>query len=90
MSYDIDRDTGDVGPGFMEAAHLGIGEGIRGYLIGLALSVLLTAASVYVLYTQLIWGGSRQVGCASAVGADEEFLVCRYSDAGNVMGQRPA
>ena len=41
-------------------------------------------------YTQLIWRGSRQVGCASAVGADEEFLVCRYSDAGNVMGQRPA
>jgi hypothetical protein len=41
-------------------------------------------------YTQLIWRASRQVGCASAVGADEEFLVCRYSDAGNVMGQRPA
>jgi hypothetical protein len=41
-------------------------------------------------YTQLIWRASRQVGCASAVGANEEFLVCRYSDAGNVMGQRPA
>lgn len=41
-------------------------------------------------YTQLIWRNSRRVGCASAVGRDEEFLVCRYSEAGNVTGQRPA
>jgi hypothetical protein len=41
-------------------------------------------------YTQLIWRASRQVGCASAVGAREEFLVCRYSEAGNVYGERPA
>jgi hypothetical protein len=41
-------------------------------------------------YTQLIWRASRQVGCASAVGRNEEFLVCRYSEAGNVIGQRPA
>ena len=41
-------------------------------------------------YTQLIWRNSRRVGCASAVGRNEEFLVCRYSDAGNITGQRPA
>jgi hypothetical protein len=41
-------------------------------------------------YTQMIWRSSRQVGCASAVGAREEFLVCRYSQAGNVYGERPA
>jgi hypothetical protein len=41
-------------------------------------------------YTQLIWRTSRRVGCASAVGRDEEFLVCRYSEAGNITGQRPA
>jgi hypothetical protein len=41
-------------------------------------------------YTQLIWRASRQVGCATAVGRDEEFLVCRYSTAGNVYGERPA
>jgi len=28
-------------------------------------------------YTQLIWRDTRQVGCATAVGRDEEFLVCR-------------
>lgn len=41
-------------------------------------------------YTQLIWRNSRRVGCASAVGRNEEVLVCRYSQAGNVTGQRPA
>jgi hypothetical protein len=41
-------------------------------------------------YTQLIWRASRQVGCATAIGAQEEFLVCRYSEAGNVYGERPA
>ena len=41
-------------------------------------------------YTQIIWRSSRQVGCATAVGAREEFLVCRYSAAGNVYGERPA
>lgn len=41
-------------------------------------------------YTQLIWRNSRRVGCAVATGRSEEFLVCRYSEAGNVMGQRPA
>jgi hypothetical protein len=41
-------------------------------------------------YTQLIWRSSGEVGCASAVGSHEEVLVCRYSDAGNVYGERPA
>jgi hypothetical protein len=41
-------------------------------------------------YTQMIWRSTRQVGCATAVGRREEFLVCRYSDAGNVYGERPA
>jgi hypothetical protein len=41
-------------------------------------------------YTQLIWRSTRQVGCATAVGQHEEVLVCRYSEAGNVYGERPA
>ena len=41
-------------------------------------------------YTQMIWRESGQVGCATAVGRYEEFLVCRYSAAGNVYGERPA
>ena len=41
-------------------------------------------------YTQVIWRDSRRVGCAAAVGRNEEFLVCRYSEPGNITGQRPA
>jgi hypothetical protein len=41
-------------------------------------------------FTQLIWRRSGEVGCATAVGKREEFLVCRYSAAGNVYGERPA
>jgi Cysteine-rich secretory protein family len=41
-------------------------------------------------YTQLIWRGSGEVGCATAVGRSEEFLVCRYTQAGNIYGERPA
>lgn len=40
-------------------------------------------------YTQLMWRQSRSVGCALAAGSSEEILVCRYSDAGNYIGERP-
>ncbi len=29
-------------------------------------------------YTQMIWGGTRSVGCAVASNTDDDFLVCRY------------
>lgn len=38
-------------------------------------------------YTQLIWRDTRQVGCAAARGAREDVLVCRYSSAGNYIGE---
>jgi len=40
-------------------------------------------------YTQLVWRDTGQVGCALAPGAEDEILVCRYSQAGNVEGERP-
>jgi hypothetical protein len=40
-------------------------------------------------YTQLIWSRTGAVGCALVRGQDEDFLVCRYSQAGNVLGERP-
>lgn len=40
-------------------------------------------------YTQIIWRGTRQVGCAVASNAQDDYLVCRYLPAGNVMGASP-
>ncbi|KLE35531.1 CAP domain-containing protein [Aurantiacibacter luteus] len=35
-------------------------------------------------YTQVVWRETRQLGCAVARGARDDFLVCRYWPAGNV------
>lgn len=40
-------------------------------------------------YTQVIWSRTGAVGCALERGREEDFLVCRYSQAGNVVGERP-
>jgi len=37
-------------------------------------------------FTQMIWAGSTRVGCAVRSSRDYDYLVCRYSPAGNVMG----
>ena len=39
-------------------------------------------------YTQLIWPATQRVGCAVRSSADFDYLVCRYSGPGNVMGDR--
>ena len=40
-------------------------------------------------YTQIIWPTSLRVGCAVASNARDDFLVCRYSPAGNIVGRDP-
>lgn len=40
-------------------------------------------------YTQLMWRTTGEVGCARAASQREDILVCRYSDAGNYVGERP-
>lgn len=40
-------------------------------------------------YTQIIWRGTKWVGCAVVSNAHEDYLVCRYLPAGNVMGASP-
>lgn len=39
-------------------------------------------------YTQVIWPGTRELGCAIARTRSDEVLVCRYWPAGNVWGER--
>jgi Cysteine-rich secretory protein family len=38
-------------------------------------------------YTQIVWPTTTRVGCAIASNARNDFLVCRYSPAGNVIGR---
>jgi hypothetical protein len=38
-------------------------------------------------YTQVVWRGTQEVGCAVAHNAKDDFLVCRYYPAGNWWGQ---
>lgn len=40
-------------------------------------------------YTQLMWRSTTHVGCAVARGAEDDFLVCRYAEGGNVLGEVP-
>lgn len=37
-------------------------------------------------YTQVVWHGTREVGCAVARNRQDDFLVCRYWPAGNTYG----
>lgn len=38
-------------------------------------------------YTQMIWPMTQRVGCALAATARVDYLVCRYSPAGNIDGR---
>lgn len=40
-------------------------------------------------YTQMVWASSKGVGCALVRGRYDEFFVCRYSEGGNVIGEKP-
>jgi hypothetical protein len=40
-------------------------------------------------YTQLVWRSTAQVGCAIRAAGDDEVLVCRYMEGGNVVGEMP-
>ena len=40
-------------------------------------------------YTQVIWKTTTSVGCALAGNGKMDYLVCRYSSPGNLIGQKP-
>jgi pathogenesis-related protein 1 len=40
-------------------------------------------------YTQIVWSGTKEVGCAVARGGGREFWVCNYDPPGNWVGKRP-
>ncbi len=38
-------------------------------------------------YTQIIWRDTQRLGCGLATGSGRDYLVCRYSPQGNIVGQ---
>ena len=40
-------------------------------------------------YTQIVWAGTRSVGCAVATDRRQEVWVCNYDPPGNIVGYRP-
>jgi uncharacterized protein YkwD len=40
-------------------------------------------------YTQIVWAGTREVGCGVARGPNREVWVCNYDPPGNWVGRRP-
>jgi pathogenesis-related protein 1 len=40
-------------------------------------------------YTQIIWAGTQEVGCAVARSEGREVWVCEYDPPGNWIGKRP-
>lgn len=39
-------------------------------------------------YTQIVWPGSRRLGCHVEQAPSFDYLICRYAPAGNVIGAR--
>jgi len=58
---DADHNLDDVAPGDIDAG-IDIRSEVQGYVIGLALAVLLTATSFYVAVTDQIWAPGIPVG----------------------------
>ena len=48
-----------------------------------------TCSGVCGHYTQLVWRGTREVGCAVATDTEREVWVCEYYPPGNIVGYRP-
>lgn len=40
-------------------------------------------------YTQMVWRGTREVGCARALCRGRLIVVCNYDPPGNVLGEKP-
>jgi cytochrome o ubiquinol oxidase operon protein cyoD len=59
------HDRDDLTPGAIAPEQSRVPDAIRGYVIGLALSALLTAASLYVLHTNLIWAPAVPIALAT-------------------------
>jgi pathogenesis-related protein 1 len=43
--------------------------------------------ATYGHYTQMVWNSTTEIGCGYATNDQSTYFVCRYSPAGNILGQ---
>ena len=43
--------------------------------------------ATYGHYTQMVWNSTTEIGCGYATNDRSTYFVCRYSPAGNILGQ---
>jgi uncharacterized protein YkwD len=46
-------------------------------------------SNVYAHYTQMVWNNTGQIGCGTDSGGGVDYVVCRYTPPGNILGQQP-
>lgn len=61
----------------------------KGFVYGVFPDCKIARSTVVGHYTQVIWKTTTSVGCALASNGKMDYLVCRYSPAGNLIGQKP-
>jgi hypothetical protein len=54
---------------------------------GLGFELASDGSRVYGHYTQMVWRTTTEIGCGIASDANQDYLVCRYLQAGNYPGQ---
>lgn len=90
--YDARRGEGEnlwegTAGGFAPGEMIGAWAAEKAYFDGGAFNAGITNNHVTGHYTQMIWRTTKAVGCALATNRDVDVLVCRYSPAGNVVGE---
>jgi uncharacterized protein YkwD len=61
----------------------------KSYRDGLFPDCRANRAAVVGHYTQIVWRNTTAVGCALVGNGHNDYLVCRYSPAGNIIGEKP-
>jgi hypothetical protein len=61
----------------------------KGFVYGVFPDCRVNRSVVVGHYTQIVWKNTLSVGCALVSNGNKDYLVCRYSPPGNIMGEKP-